>query len=279
MGCVKFVYRNLVLERLVELFRGLSYVEVAILFGSFARGEPFAHDIDIAVKFSGGGGLFDLGLLVSRIAEVLGVGEECVDVVDLDSANPILLFRILSEGILLKGGEEALRILAERASLYPDILMEIKMWSNLDPDPKPDVVIISSRVEEIRRNVNFIRSRILSRKPEELDYGDILAFERALHRTIEAMLDICRHLVSVYSLGLVESYGEYPRKLAQAGIMPRELAEEIVMLTGLRNILVHRYLEIDIGKLYTVAKQIVERIAIEFIDWIRAIVKADQEVR
>lgn len=52
----------------------------------------------------------------------------------------------------------------------------------------------------------------------------MLALERALHRIAEAMLDICRHLVAVHSLGIVESYGEYSRRLAQAGKMPRGLA-------------------------------------------------------
>jgi len=150
-----------------------------------------------------------LGSLVSRIAEVLGVGEDCVDIVDLDSANSVLLFKILSEGVLLKGGGEALKMLAVRASLYPDALIELRMWSSLDPDPMPDAAVISSRVEEIRRNVHFIKSRVRSRRPDELDYGDVLALERALHRTIKAMLDIRRHLVSVYSPGLAESYSEY----------------------------------------------------------------------
>lgn len=220
--------------------------------------------------------LLGLSSLASRIAEVLGVSEECVDVADLDSASPTLLFRVLNEGVIIKGKGEALRVLVEKASVYPDALMELRIWGSLDPDPKPDTTIIYSRVEEIRRNVNFVRSRILSRRPDELDYGDILALERALYRTVEAMLDICRHLVSVHSLGLVESHSMYPRKLAQAGIMPRELAEEVAALSGLRNILVHRYLEVDVEKLYAAAKQVAERIAVEFINWVRNIAEASQ---
>jgi len=39
MGCVKSVGRDAVLERLAKLFEGLNDVEVAVLFGSLARGS------------------------------------------------------------------------------------------------------------------------------------------------------------------------------------------------------------------------------------------------
>ena len=81
-----------------------------------------------------------------------------------------------------------------------DQLIELRQWSNLDPDPRIDKMIITSRIEEIRRNADFIHSEILVKRVEDLSYGEILALERALHRMIEAMLDICRHLVSIYSL-------------------------------------------------------------------------------
>jgi len=104
-----------------------------------------------------------------------------------------------------------------------------------------------------------------------MDYKDILALERAIHRIIESMLDICRHLVSAYSLGLFESYGEYPRKLAEAGKMPRDLAEDLTKLIGLRNILVRRYLEIKKESLYKAAEEITEKIASKFIEWLKTV--------
>jgi len=261
--------KEAVVARLIELFRDLDGVEVAVLFGSLARVGSTAHDLDIAVKLSGKGGLIDLGYIASRVAMALGVSEDSVDIVDMDDASPILLYRILSEGIVIKGNREALRRLAEKASEYPDAMLEIMAWSTLDPDPKPDRAVIVSRVEEIRRNSRFLEERIVGKKPSELDYGEILALERAVHRIIEAMLDICRHLVSVYSLGLVESYGEYALRLARAGMMPAGLAERISRLAGLRNILVHRYLELDVSKLHDIAREIVGGVAREFIEWVQ----------
>jgi len=65
--------------------------------------------------------------------------------------------------------------------------------------------------------------------------------------------------------------GEHPRRLAEAGRMPRGLAEDLERLAGLRNILVHRYLEVRIDLLYKTAEETVERIAGEFIEWVKAI--------
>ena len=63
----------------------------------------------------------------------------------------------------------------------------------------------------------------------------------------------------------MESYGEYPRRLANDGLMPRVLAEALSRLAGLRNILVHRYLDVEVGKVYAAARGIVGRVADEFI--------------
>jgi len=179
-----------------------------------------------------------------------------------------MISKILKDGIIIKAQPKIIEELSQKA---PDVIMEIKQWSSLDP--KLDKTIITSRIEEIRKNADFIKSEILSRKIEELDYKDILALERAMHIIIESMLYICRHLVSVYSLGVVESYGEYPQKLAKTNKMPKDLAKDVTKLSGLRNILVHRYLEIRTEILYQAAKETVEKIINKFIEWAKAIVE------
>lgn len=263
--------RGFVTSQLARLFEEFKDVKLAIVFGSLAREGVSNHDVDVAVKFAKKEGLLDLGYLASKIAETLNVSENAVDVLDLDHAPPPLLFKVLREGVVVKGDVQALKEQAERIRFYPDILIELRGWSTLDPNPKPDRTILSARVEEIRRNVSFLKDNILSRSVEELGYGEVLMLEGAMHRMIEAMLDVCRHLVSVYSLGLVESYGEYARKLAADGKMPEKLAEAITKLAGLRNILVHRYIEVDISQLYSVAKEVVDKIAVEFIEWVKTI--------
>jgi uncharacterized protein YutE (UPF0331/DUF86 family)/predicted nucleotidyltransferase len=255
-----------VLPRLKKLFEKLENVEIAILFGSIVRDKISFHDVDVALKFKKKD-LLEIGSIITQIARTLRINEENVDVIILDQTNSIMLSRILKEGIIVKAEPKAFELLLRKNWETPDALIEFKQWATVDP--KLDKAVIISRVEEIRKNTAFIKDEILTKKIEELDYKDTLALERAMHRIIESMLDICRHLVSVYSLGFVESYGEYPRKLAEAKKMTGDLAEDIAKLAGLRNILIHRYLEIKKELLYQAARDISEKIVNEFIKWVQ----------
>mgnify|MGYP000754717518 CR=1 FL=1 len=58
--------REIVVKKLTELFRNLNDIEVAILFGSIARGYRHPHDIDIAVKFTTKKSPLDLANLVTH---------------------------------------------------------------------------------------------------------------------------------------------------------------------------------------------------------------------
>ncbi len=195
----KVLGREFVLSRLRELFGRLENVEFAVVFGSLARDGFTSHDVDIAVKFSGEVGLLELGWVVVKVAETLNISEDLVDVIDLDRVHPQLLLNVLREGFVVKGDKEELESFVRKAEFYSDALVELREWGTLDPNPKPNKAILNSRVEEIRRNMNFLRENILRKDVSEFGYGDILMLERAMHRLIEAMLDICGHLVSIYS--------------------------------------------------------------------------------
>jgi uncharacterized protein YutE (UPF0331/DUF86 family)/predicted nucleotidyltransferase len=241
-----------VLPKLKELFEKFESVETAILFGSIAKSKFSVHDIDIALKLNKED-LLETGYIIAQIAKTLQISEDHIDIVLLNQANPIMLSKILKEGIIIKAQPNIIEQLLQKAEQAPDTIIEIMHWATFDP--KLDKIVIISRIGEIRRNTEFIKSEILSKKIEDLNYKDILALERAMHKIIEAMLDICRHLVSVYSLGLAESYDEYPQKLAEANKMPKDLAEYITRLAGLRNILVNQYLEINNEIFYQTAKE------------------------
>jgi len=231
-----------VLPRLKELFEKFESVETAILFGSIAKNKLSVHDIDIALKLNKED-LLETGYIITQIAKTLHINEDYIDILLLNQTNPIMLSKILKEGIIIKAQSNIIEQLLQKAEQAYDAIIELKHWATFDP--KLDKMVIISRIEEIRKNTTFIKSEILSKKIEDLNYKDMLALERAIHKIIESMLDICRHLISVYSLGFVESYDEYPQKLAEANKIPRDLAEYITRLAGLRNILMNRYLEIN----------------------------------
>ncbi len=75
-------------------------LRLAVLFGSAARGERRAEDLDIALR---GEGPLDLIALTNRIT--ISLGRQDVDLVDLRSADPVLLLKVAEEGVPLYEAE------------------------------------------------------------------------------------------------------------------------------------------------------------------------------
>lgn len=71
------------------------------------------------------------------------------------------------------------------------------------------------------------------------------ACERLLQVAIQLVLDIGAHILSDRGVLDWEEYREIPRRLAEAEILPRELGEQLARAAGLRNVLVHMYLDVD----------------------------------
>ncbi len=117
MNRFKVLEREFIVSQLTKLFDKLKSVELAVLFGSLAKSDTSIHDVDVAIKFAEETSLLDLGYLVAKIAEALNINEEFIDIVDLDHVYPLLLLRILDNGIIIKGSRKELEKLLRRAEL------------------------------------------------------------------------------------------------------------------------------------------------------------------
>ena len=68
--------------------------------------------------------------------------------------------------------------------------------------------------------------------------------------TIQLVIDISCHLVSKYNLGNPKNYSECIDLLKKHDYVDGDLALKLTAMTGLRNILVHEYINVDTDKLY-----------------------------
>ncbi len=69
---------------------------------------------------------------------------------------------------------------------------------------------------------------------------------------IEALLDIGNHIIADLKLGKVEQYSNVPVILKQNGFITEEQKKLFLRMVGMRNILVHEYLEIDLNIIYDI---------------------------
>jgi uncharacterized protein YutE (UPF0331/DUF86 family) len=70
-----------------------------------------------------------------------------------------------------------------------------------------------------------------------------------LLESIQIVIDLSCHLAVHHNLGNAETYSDCIQLLARYDIIDGALEERLMSMAGLRNILVHEYVTVDIGRL------------------------------
>ena len=118
--------------------------------------------------------------------------------------------------------------------------------------------MIKKRLDTAKSEADFLTEEVLSKPAIEVASSRILKrlLERSVHVIVEAILDSCRHIVSVKGWGPAETYKDYLRLVAEHSITSHDFAEAFTKYIEWRNVLVHRYLETNYKKLYTDAQDL-----------------------
>jgi len=122
-----------------------------------------------------------------------------------------------------------------------------------------DPVLVGKRLAKLREYVGLLR-RLRSRPREQFleDPFVIGNVERYLQLAIQVVLDVSNHIVADNRLGAVEEYRDTIRLLGQSGYLPADLTQRLLPMAGLRNILVHDYLEVDRSKIHAILQNCLE---------------------
>jgi len=135
-----------------------------------------------------------------------------------------------------------------------------------------DPLIVKLRLDTILERVSRLTS--IEQMAEEqflLDETMQSVAERNLQIIAQAIIDICTHLVAHNHWGSPKAYSDAVKAIAQHNIIETDLAERLIDLVKLRNVLVHIYLDIDSKIVYQSAKQIITDARL-FVDAIKKII-------
>lgn len=125
------------------------------------------------------------------------------------------------------------------------------------------MVISRLNIPRIRENLSLIGSfleklgRLAKLSKEEFlaDERNPAAAESFLRRSIEAMFDISRHILSKsYEFKSLE-YKDVAQALGEKQIVPSEYADTLVKMAGYRNRMVHYYKEVKPDELYNILQK------------------------
>ncbi len=109
-----------------------------------------------------------------------------------------------------------------------------------------DQGVLRRRLEALLRFRERLRPfETMERKAfvEESRHHDLA--ERYLHLVTEAAIDIANHLIADAGYEAPETYRSTFDILARHGVIPADLSRRLQAWAGLRNVLVHLYLDID----------------------------------
>jgi uncharacterized protein YutE (UPF0331/DUF86 family)/predicted nucleotidyltransferase len=270
-----------VIPKVVQLLTRFPEVVFLALIGSLATKSSGGHDIDLAVKIEGGDKYATLARLVKEISEALGVGEELIDIVDLDRADAMLKARVLQEGLALvdkKNFKEKLH--EELSQVNPDYweyaALSLREWLKLEDPTHIDVMVVKRRIDFIKSEIEFLKEYVLSKNVNDVESSPILGrlLERGYQLIVEAVIDICRHVASVKGWRTAGVAKDYIIECVKHGVINASLAEQLTHHIALRNIIIHRYLTIDYEKLYEEALKLTKH-ASDFERYLREFIRKE----
>ena len=113
--------------------------------------------------------------------------------------------------------------------------------------------VVNAMIDLIDENIRLIKD-IRSQGYESFSgsFRDIQAAKHSLQESIEACLDIGSHIIAEKGFRRPEDYKEIFRVLEEEGIIDNVLSTKLQEMAQFRNLLVHRYGQIDIKRVYII---------------------------
>jgi uncharacterized protein YutE (UPF0331/DUF86 family) len=84
---------------------------------------------------------------------------------------------------------------------------------------------------------------------------DIFSLRYLLIEAVEAMANICNHILARITGQVPKGYPDCFEKLSDAQIIKKELADKLKKIASLRNIVIHKYWQIDDRKVFKSTKE------------------------
>jgi uncharacterized protein YutE (UPF0331/DUF86 family) len=87
----------------------------------------------------------------------------------------------------------------------------------------------------------------------DVDRQDIVAFN--LHLAVENCIDIAAHIISENGWGVPGSASEMFYLLEEKGMLDQAMTERMIKAVGLRNLIMHEYVNIDLKRLFATVRE------------------------
>jgi uncharacterized protein YutE (UPF0331/DUF86 family) len=115
--------------------------------------------------------------------------------------------------------------------------------------------VVDKHLEDMATRVTRLRTCQKASFTEFVDdWKSLYAVEHALQTAIQSLIDIGAHILASRGDSKWNEYREIPLRLARLNIIPKTEVKTLQEMIGMRNILVHQYIEIDSRKVYGIIR-------------------------
>ncbi|MCD5402030.1 DUF86 domain-containing protein [candidate division NPL-UPA2 bacterium] len=133
-----------------------------------------------------------------------------------------------------------------------------------------DIDLVRSKISNMQRNIDRLKEK--SSLPWEQFQNNLDAQDIILHNlqlAIQICLDIGNHIIADESWEVPSSLGNIFQILSRHKAISPDMADTMAFMAGFRNILIHKYEEIDLKKVYDILTHRLN----DFEDFSREIIK------
>ena len=119
-----------------------------------------------------------------------------------------------------------------------------------------DSELIEKKVDMIEEGLIYLRQARETKRDDLLaSFEKLQAVKHTLQETVEACLDIANHMSAAKGLPRSETYSGMFLALGKGGLLPKDLAHNLAEMARFRNLLVHRYGDVNSTKVYEILQE------------------------
>ena len=114
-------------------------------------------------------------------------------------------------------------------------------------------IVIDRKIRELEKSIDQLKKiQKYSFNEIEDDLEKFWAIEHGLQISIQMIIDIGNNIIAEVGENEIEGYSDVLDRLVKYNILPIEFADGIRGMIGFRNLLVHRYGEVDVKIVYDI---------------------------